>query len=188
MTATYAVIFLNGAAPTPTQTAISSIRFRTDDNNTADLTNPCKIKNVLTRSFWKGVALQPNSTFTQVSNFRHYCDGAIGWTLGTLGKLKRGNRDSGDNGCPLGSYVQATGVVNSSGDNMDTNHTYYSSQTVKSVNIQGDTSSSPALIDSTPITVAGTLCKHIVMQVEVDIDAVQGVQGTETLSWLVDEI
>src|SRR5690348_6482593 len=137
MVASYAVIRLTGSGPT--QTSVSNVRLRTDDANTADLTNPAKIKGVKTRTFWASIAIQPNGTFTQVQNIRHYCDGAIGWTMGTTGKLKRGARDSGDQGCPLGSYVQATGVVNSSGDDLNTNHTYYSAQVTPSVNINGDT-------------------------------------------------
>jgi len=186
MVASYAIIRLTGAGPT--QTSVSNVRLRTDDANTADLTNPAKIKGVKTRTFWASLALQPNGTFTQVQNIRIYCDGAIGWTMGTTGKLKIGNRDSGDIGVPTGSYVQATGTVNSSGDDFETAHSYFSSQVLKSKNIESYTSSAPGLVDSTAITVAGTLSKHAVLQGEIDTDAVQGVQATETISMLADEI
>jgi hypothetical protein len=186
LVATYEIVRVTGSGPT--LTVVSNVRLRTDDANTADLTNPCKIKAVKTRSFYAHIGIRPQGTFAQVSNIRHHSDGAIGWTMGTTGKLKRGNRDTGDHGVPLGSYDQATGSVNDTGDDLETAHAYYASQTVKSADIENDTSVSPALIDSTPITVANTLSKMIVIQVELDTNAVQGVQATETMTFLVDEI
>jgi len=186
MGATYAVQRGTGAGPT--WATVSNVRFRADDANTSDLTNPCIIDTVLRHSFWANVCIVPSGTFTQVSNIRHYSDGAIGWTFGTNGGLFRGNRDSGDKGVPDGSYQQATGTAGTDGDPIETTHTYYSGQTTKTTNIQSDTTGSPALIDSSLITVASTRSKHIVMQVRVDTDGTSGVQATETLTWRVDEI
>ena len=49
MAATYAVQILTGSGPT--FTTVTSIRLRTDDANTADLTNPCIIGASLTYSY-----------------------------------------------------------------------------------------------------------------------------------------
>lgn len=185
MVGTYAV--QRGIGASPTWSTVTSVRLRTDDANTADLTNPCLIDSVLRRSYWASICLLLGGTFSQISNIRHYSDGTIGWTLGTLGKLKRGNRDSGDHGVPDASYVQASGTPSVTGNDLDSSHTYYSGQTLKSVNITGDTSGSPATIDSTAYT-SGGRTKHIVLQAEIDTDATQGVQTAETMTFVVDEI
>lgn len=194
MAATYQVVHLNGVSP-GTQTVITNARFRTDDNNTSDLTNPCLIDTVLRYSFWKHIALLVTGTFTQVSNIRHYSDGTINtWTLGTNGKLVRGARDSGDQGCPTASYQQAAGTVGTTGYSISdaTNgHAYYKSQVTPTVNVNSDLVGAPPVIDSTAITVASTLSKGVVMQLLSDTlanGAAQGLQTTKTLTWVVDEI
>lgn len=180
------VVILTGAGPT--ETTVSNVRFRTDDANASDLVNPCKIKATLTRSFWKNVAAKFDGTFTQITNVRFHTDGAIGWTLGTLGLVKRGNRDAGDHGVPTGNYAQATGTVNDTGNDLEVSHAYFSGQTISSANVESDTVGSPAVIDSSAITVTGTRANHVVLQAEIDTDAVQGVQATETFTFLFDEI
>ena len=69
---------------------------------------------------------------TLLNNHVFYSDeGTSAWTLGTDGLVRIGLRDSGDNGVPVASYDQATGVVGTSGDDMedDTNgHAYYKTQ------------------------------------------------------------
>lgn len=185
MVATYSISRLTGAGPTVT--TVTNVRLRTDDTNTADLTNPCLIDSVLRRSYWASVALSWTGTYSQISNIRHYSDGAIGWTMGTNGKLIRGNRDSGDIGVPTASYQQATGTGGVTGDDLVVSHAYYSGQVTKSVTLQTDTSASPATIDSSAYTTDGK-SKHIVLQVYVDTDATNGLQTAETLTWIVDEI
>lgn len=185
MVATYTISRLTGSGPTVT--TVTNVRLRTDDANTADLTNPCLIDTVLRRSYWASVALSFTGTYSQISNIRHYSDGTIGWTYGTNGKLIRGNRDTGDIGCPTASYQQATGTGGVTGDDLVASHSYYSGQTTKSVTLQTDTSGSPALIDSTAY-VADNKSKHIVLQVYVDTDATNGVQSAETMTFICDEI
>lgn len=189
MAATYQVINYNaGSDGSATKTVVTNVRFRSDDDNTSDLTNPVLIDSVARYSYWKSVCLRVNGTFTQVDNFRHYTDGTIGWTLGTSGQLDRGNRDTGDHGVPEASYEIAEGTAGTTGDTISSTHTYYSGQSVKIADMSNDTSASPATIDSTAITVATTDTKHIVMQITTDTDGTQGTQSTETLTWKVDEI
>lgn len=193
MAASYSIAFRNAASP-GTQTTISNARLRTDDNNTADLTNPCIIGSSLNYSYWKHIELVFTGTFTQISNIRHYSDGTINtWTLGTGGKLVRGNRDSGDNGCPTASYQQAAGTVGTTGYSLSdaTNgHAYYKSQSTPTANVNSDLSGSPATIDTTLYTTAGQ-SKGTVLQLLIDTSgngAVQGVMATKTLTFLADEI
>lgn len=186
MSATYAV--QEGIGSGPTWSTITNARFRTDDTNTQDLTNSCIIDNVKRYSYWKSITLLMGGTFTQISNIRHYSDGTLNtWTLGTTGKVDRGNRDSGDIGCPDGSYNQASGTPGVTGNTISASHTYYSGQTVKVTNLNSDTSGSPAIVDSNAYT-SGGRTNHIVLQVEIDTDATQGVMSAKTLTWEVDEI
>ncbi len=192
MAATYQVILYNGTSDgSPTKAVVTTVRFHSSDSNAADIATPVLIDTVARYSYWKSVALRVNGTFTQVDNFRHYTDGTIGWTLGTAGALNRGNRDSGDHGCPEASFEAATGTSGTSGDALDdvTNgHSYYNGQSTPTSDMSNDTSASPATIDTTAITVAGTDTKHIVMQVITDTDGTNGVQSAETLTWKCDEI
>jgi hypothetical protein len=189
MVATLDVQRGTGTATTPTWTTITVCRLRTDDANTQDNTNTIPIDTVLRRSFWASIRLNITGTFTEVSNIRHHCDvGGIGWTMGTTGQLQRGNRDTGDMGVPNASYEQATGTVGTTGNDIATNHTFYSAQTVKVADIDGDNGAGNAkVIDSTTYT-AVSPTKHVVLQVLVDTDATSGEQTDETLTWLVDEI
>lgn len=187
MVATLDVQRALGTATTPNWTTITVCRLKTANDNAQDNNDPIPIDTVLRRSYWASIRLNITGTFTEVSNIRHHSDGAIGWTYGTAGKLKRGNRDTGDKGVPNASYEQATGTQGTTGNDLEASHTYYSGQTVKSTNINSDTSGSPALIDSTAYS-SPSPTKHVVLQVEVDTDATQGEQTDETLTWLVDEI
>lgn len=184
MAATYAVQILTGAGPT--FTTVTSIRLRTDDANTADLTNPCIIDSVLRYSYWKNVSLNFSGTFTQISNIRHYTD-STSWNWGTNGGLVRGNRDSGDKGCPTANYNQATGTTGTTGDSIAVSHTYYNGQTTKTTNLNSDTSGAPATIDSSTYASPGN-SKHVVIQVLVDTNGSQGLQTAKTNTWITDEI
>jgi hypothetical protein len=192
MAATYQVILNNGVVDgTPTKAVITNARFHSSDSNASDLLTPVLIDSVARRSYWKSISLRVNGAFTQVDNIRHYSDGTIGWTLGTAGKLNRGNRDSGDHGCLEASFEAATGTSGTTGHAIDDavdGHTFYNGQTTKTANVANDTSGSPATISTVAITSAGVDSKHIVMQVLTDTDGTQGVQSTETLTWKVDEI
>lgn len=192
MAATYQVILYNGGSDgSPTKTVVTNVRFHSSDSNASDNATPVLIDSVARYSYWKSVCIRPSGSFTQVDNIRHYTDGTIGWTLGTAGELRRGNRDSGDHGTAEGSYELATGTSGTTGDTIEdgTNgHTRYNGQSTPTADMSNDTSGSPATIDTTAITSAGTDSKHIVMQVKTDTDGTQGVQSSETLTWKVDEI
>lgn len=186
MTATATVQEATGV--TPDFNTITNTRFNTDDVYNPGSTNPIPIPAAsFNYSYWKHITLQFTGTFTSVDNIRHYCDGTIAWTLGTSGEVRRGNRDAGDHGCPLGSYDQATGTPGTTGDDLET-HSYFSAQTTKTADLTGDTAPNGATIDSNAYTSANDRCYYIVLQVKVDTDATQGTKTAETFTWKYDEI
>jgi len=191
MVATVNVQRITGPAGSKTYTNVTAVRLRTDDANTADATNPIPIPTSgYNYSYWASICLDISGTFTQISNIRHYSDGSIGWTFGTGGELRRGNRDSGDVGCPDASYQQASGTPGTTGyaiEDATNGHAYYKTQTTPTKNIANDTSSNPAVVDSSTYTAAGKT-KHIVLQVKVASDATQGTQSAEVLTFIYDEI
>lgn len=197
MPATVVVQEVTGPAGNKTYTTITNrVRLFTADQATdqgsPQLSYPIPIPDSgFNYSYWKHICLYVTGTFTKVDNIRHYSDGAIGWSLGTGGELRRGNRDSGDIGVPLDTdYAQATGTPGVSGDPIEdaTNgHPYYKTQTTPVVNVANDTSSNPALVDSTGLTSAGR-SKAIVLQVKVASNASSGVQPAETMTWKYDVI
>jgi len=196
MTATVKVMEITGPAGSKTYTEVTNrVRFFTKDQAT-DQSTPQDTYSIpiptsgYNYSYWKAICLDLSGTFTKINNIRHYTDGSIGWTLGTNGEVRRGNRDSGDHGCPDGSYQQASGTEGETGypiEDSTNGHAYYKDQTTPTVNVENDTEASPATIDSTDHTSAGKT-KHIVLQVKVDTDATQGAQAAETFTWKYDEI
>lgn len=179
----------DGSGNPSTKTTASSFRFRTDDSpTTIDTSNPLIIPDSnLNHSFWMSIGLAISGTYDEVSNIRFHTDGAIGYSLGTNGKVVRGNRDTGDNGVTEAEYEQATGTTGTSGDDLGGNHTFFSGQTTPEVDVVNDTSSSPATIDSNTYT-TNQSTKATVLQADVDTDASSGVQSDETFTWLYDEI
>jgi hypothetical protein len=142
-------------------------------------------------SYWIHICLDLTGTFTKINNIRFYSDGNINWNFGTGGELRRGNRDTGDHGCPMPSeYNLATGTEGDTGDPIEdqTNgHNYYNTQTTPTTNIANDTETTPALIDSTDHTTPEKT-KAIILQCRITNDATQGEQTNETLSFKYDEI
>ena len=174
-----------------------STRLQTADQFApTDTTYPIPIPTAgFNYSYWIHVYLNiTGGTFTQINDVRFYSDGSIDWDFGSGGELRRGNRDSGDQGAPMDTeYDVATGTQGTSGDEIEhaTNgHDYYNGQTTKTANVESDTEGSPATIDSTDHTGTGK-CKAVVLQVKLDTagnGAVQGEQTDETLTFKYAEI
>ncbi len=171
----------------------TSTRLQTKDQFApADISYPIPIPvSGFKYSYWIHVCLDLAGTFTTINNVRFYSDGTVGWNFGTGGELRRGNRDSGDHGCPLPSeYDLATGTEGDTGDSIEdgsNGHGYYNGQTTPTANVANDTEASPATIDLTDHTSAEKT-KAVVLQCRVANDAVQGEQADETLSFKYDEI
>lgn len=189
--ATLAVKQYTGA--TPDKNTVTTPRMSTSDSHNPGSDNPIPIPAAdFYYSFWMSLALSITAMndATTLNNHKFYSDGTIGWTLGTAGELRIGARDTGDYGCPEGSYDQATGTTGTTGDDMEDGsdgHTYYKSQTNKTDPVGGFTSGSPATIDTGDHTVAEDF-KHVVLQAKVDDDATRGAQTAETLTFQYDEV
>ncbi len=195
MVATVVVKEYNGATP-GVATTITQGRYCTMDSYNPGLSNPCVVPSAdVNYSYWKHHNIAFSGDFTQISNIRWYTSGTIAssWALGTDGYLAVGIKSTGDNGCPIASYVQATGTQGTTGnfmDNVTNGHTYYKSgsSNYAAPNDADDyTSAATLLIDSTAYTSAGS-SKCVVTQVVIDTDATQGDKASETLTFRYDEI
>jgi hypothetical protein len=183
--------------PGAENTIATSTRLQTADQfDITDTTYPVPIPAAgFNYSYWITVYLEiTGGTFTQINNVRFYSDGTIGWNFGTGGELRRGNRDSGDQGHAMNTeYDVATGTQGTTGHSIEdgTNgHDFYNAQTTKTADVEGDTSGAPATVDSGNHTIAEK-CKAIVLQVKLDTagnGASQGEQTDETLTFMYDEI
>ncbi len=162
-----------------------------DGRDQTDTTNPVIIPGAgFGYSFWKHICLSiDGGSYTQVDNVQMWCDGTIGWALGTSGILQVGTKDSGPHGCPDGSYEQPTGTGDY-GYPIDDNtngHDYYKAQTVGVQDIESFPTGSKMLVDSGAHT-TDERTKGVVYQAKVDTDATQGEQDDETITYSYDEI
>ena len=174
----------------------TDVRFCTKDAFNPVATSPCIIPpdgTGFNYSFWKHLFLDISGTYTTLNHIRFYTDGTISWTLGTGGGLYVGIRTTGDNGCPMdASYEVATGVVNTSGDTMDGNHSYYTGASGSVVDAKVYKSDATLDIDSTSYGPNAAVDSNaVVLQVKLDTSingCVQGTQVDETLTFIYDEI
>lgn len=178
---------------TPTHSTVTTPRMSTSDTNAPGTSYPIPIPAAdFNFSYWMSLALAITNIqdATLLNNHKVYMDGACGWALGTSGELNVGLRDSGDNGCPEGSYDQAGGTEGTTGYDIadDTNgHAYYKSQSPEEGALDGYTSGSPLTVDTGDHTIAEDF-KHIVLQAKVDTDATRGAQTAETITFQYDEV
>lgn len=198
MVATVNVQEVTGAAGSKTYTTISDrVRLFTKDQATNQVTPqtdyPVPIPAAgLNYSYWKHVCLDIAGSGFSITNIRHYSDGDVGWNFGTSGALNRGNKDAGDHGCPTASYEQALGTEGTTGypiDDAGDGHDYYNGETVGVANVDADTSTTPATIDSTTHTSAEKsymICLQVVVDTAAN-GAIQGTQTAETMTWKYDE-
>ncbi len=189
--ATVVVKQLTGAGPTAT--TVTTPRLSTSDAAAPGTGNPIPIPAAdFNFSYWMSLQLTITALndATLLNNHKFYSDGAIGWTLGTGGKLVVGVRDAGDEGCPAASYDQATGTGGTTGHDMEDNtngHAYYKDQTTETALVSSFTSGASMTVDSGDHTAAEAF-KHVVVQVKVDDDATRGAQSAEVLTFQWDEI
>ena len=196
MAATVVIQEMNGTAPAYTERGTGAIaaRYNTRDIYDPGLNYPIPIPSAgFNYSYWKSHCLDLSGTFTKINNIKWYSAGNPDWTFGTGGEVRVGKRDSGDNGCPGGSYDQAEGTQDVTGfpiEDATNGHTYYKAQGTPTAKIGDYLSGSPLQIDTTDYTAAGKT-KHCVTQVKCDTAANGASQGEQsdivlTLQW--DEI
>ena len=192
--ATLEIKHLHGAGPT--EDTVTTPRMSTMDDDDPGTSNPIPIAGSGSNfSFWMSLNLDITAMndATLLNNHKLYMDGACGWTLGTGGELWVATKTTTDDGCPLGSYDQATGTVGTTGHDMDdvTNgHTYYKTGSANyqaPTALDGWTSGAPGTIDTGDHTIAENF-KHCILQCEVDDDATRGAQVAETITFMYDEV
>ncbi len=180
----------------PTKDTVTTPRLSTMDDDAPGTANPIPIKESgIAFSFWMTLHLTITDIHeaTVLNNHKFFMDGACGWALGTAGDLFIGKKSTGDDGVPGASYDRATGEVGVDGDDMNDvtdGHAYYktgSSDYNAPVASDSFTSVAPMTVDSGEHTIAEEF-KGVVLQVEVDDDAVRGAQAAETLTFQYDEV
>ena len=196
MAASVTIKEANGAGPayTTVDDGANPARFCNADNNAPVLATPCVIATGgvgnLSYSFWKHFFLDLSGSYTRINNVVFYCDGTIGWALGTAGEVRIGLRDAGDNGLATTDYDQSTGTT-STGDDMEngaSGHAYYKGQGTPSADVSSYVTGSALTIDSANHDGAAEKTKGCVMQTKVDGDATRGEQTDETFTFRFDEI
>lgn len=189
---------LDAVGAGPTYSTIAAARLLTDDlSSSTDTTYPIPIPaddtdgwggDSINYSYWKHFALElEGDGWSQINNVRMYSDGAIGWNYGDGGSLFVGGSVDADQGCPLGSYDQATGTQSVTGDPMfdaTSGHSFYNIRTQYA--LSGWTSGSPGTIDSSDYTTSPDTTNFAVLQVAVSDNATYGTQTPETVTWMYD--
>ena len=152
----------------PTTTAVTNVRFNTDDTANPGTTNPLvKPAAGTNRSYWKTVYLNADTTPSgTIDNVRIHSDGAIGWT-GI--EVYAGS---------TGTYTQATGTPGTTGTD----------STVATANIEAwVTGAKKQLTGSISNPSTGRITDHVVMQADLSTSAVAGTLAAETVTWTYDE-
>lgn len=191
MTASVSVEEGNGAGPA--WTVITVGRYCTTDSYNPVNTYPCVVPSAsFNYSYWKSHRLAFSGSFTSLSNFRWYCSGSVrsNWNLGATGMLMIFKRDTGYHGCPTGNYQQAVGSQGISGTYVkdgSAGHAFYKDQTIAAQDADTFTSAAPLTFDEATYTSAGST-RHVVTQLKIATDAVQGDKANETFTFRYDEI
>lgn len=184
MTATVSIRRWTGSAGAPTKTDITAINTRAnaeDNHSTAGTTNPVRIPTAGTNySYWVSTRLSVDGgTFTLINNLRWYSDGAN--NLGTGVGMNVAKASTGANA----GYRQASGTAGTTGDELNgTNHTGLDEAVASAFTF---TSGSPKGLNGSA-SGTGDLGDFVVYQITVGTSAGPGATGTETLTWVYDEV
>ena len=167
MAATVSVQQCYGAGPSVT--AITNLRFNTDDTVNPGVNNPMvKPAAGTNRSYLKTVYLNADTTPSgTINNVKLYCDGTIGWT-----------------GCTLylgtsGTYTQAAGTEGTTGND--------SSVATADITKYSSAASAKQITGSISNPSTGKITDYVVMQVDLTNSAVAGTLTQETLTFQYDE-
>ena len=164
MAATVIVNEFHGPTATPVKTDKTSgtVRFKNADNATVDLNDPMVIPTAGTDiSYEKILRLNATGTFTQISNYKFYTDGANSLGTGVSCLYKK----EGAYGTPI-EPPNTTGFTD----------------------IFAATSGAPVTLGTPNVTAAGDFGDFLTMILTVDSTASQGTTTQETLTFSWDEI
>jgi len=207
MVATVEIKEITGSEASPTYTlkddSSNPSRYYTADIADSDSTAyPIPIPTTGTnRSFWKSHCLDITvAPDTYIKNVRYYQTWTTSphddWSLGTDGDLIVGVSSSTvadcrtlSQGCPIANYDQATGTVGTTGDAIETTHSYYSATAGKKMSITNFSSQNSALMVQSGQVVGNTTGKSyiVVTQVIVGSGATQGLKADKTATFVYDE-
>lgn len=174
-----------------------NIRFKTNDNPVIDTADPIPIPGTGTnRSFWKPLFLKvTGGSFVQINNIQFFTDGT---DFGTGILVNVGDQLPTKNALSSSGYNVATGIVGTSGDEMNitTNPTTGYTGITSVTDAFTFTSGSPfAPGDVTTISESGNIIdavgetsNYYVFQMEVVPAASPGDLPDETWTWQYDEI
>lgn len=177
MAATVIINRWTGAGPTQTDITSSNTRASTSDDPAPGTANPIPIPAAGTNySFWVSTRLEvtvtPDGT---INNIQWYTDGANGFGTGVT-----------VNGQDASAYVQATGTVGSTGDELTQgNHANLSAAPVDVFTF--DSGSPKAITGSMTNPNTGDLGDFFVYQFAVADTAAAGATPQETFTWQFDE-
>ena len=178
-------------SPDATPITLTNLRFRTDDVNTQDTTNPIPIVAGQTKySYWRQVYLKCTTPpSTKVDNIKMYTDGG-GFGTGITTYIA-GQFPTHNSGATTG-YDLATGTPGDTGDRMDSGAPKHTDCTTRN-DLFGYTSGAPmtgpsisesgAIINDTDETT-----DYVVLQVVVGDTASPGTKSAETITFQYDEI
>ncbi len=183
MAATVNIYELNGAAPgVATNKSSGSVRFKNADNASVDLNNPLVVPASLTEySFQKYLRLRiDGGGFTQLSNLRAYSDGASGFGTGvkvwywTAGSHAQPEEPPATVDPP---HYPATGSPQTAGADL------FSRTSASPIDL--DAINAGPFVNGSPSEWIGDF---LVLVMEIETTAVQGVLPSETLTFAYDEI
>ena len=166
MAATVIVNEFHGPTATPVKTNKTSgtVRFKNADNATVDLNDPMVIPTAGTDiSYEKILRLNATGTFTSISNYKFYTDGANGLGTGVSVLYKK----EGAYGTP----IEPASTTAFGGTDLFT-----------------ATSGAPVTLGTPSVTAVGDFGDFLTMILTVGSTASQGTTAQETLTFAWDEI
>jgi hypothetical protein len=191
------VAIQEGTGASVSWATITQARLCTRDSSSPGDYDPCVVPATgYYYSYWKHHSLYMTGSFAKITNIRVFSSGAMktNWELGTGGMVLIAVRDpaphTAANGCPVGSYQQAAGTQGTTGyyiGDVTNGHGYYKAQTVKTVDFDSYTSTTPLLIDSSEYTTTASRSYSWVLQAKLATNAVQGDKPNEIVVCRYDE-
>jgi len=207
MPATVYIKEVTGSESSPTLTlkdTSNPSRYYTADRPESNLTDyPIPIPDSGTnRSFWKSHCLDVTSgPSTHIKDIKYYqtwdSSPHDDWELGTGGDLIVGVSSNSESdwrtktqGCPFSEYDQATGTEGTTGDPLETTHSYYSSTPGKYTSITHFSSQSSALMVQAGVAFSSGETGQsnlVVTQLIVGPGATPGLKDLKTATFVYDE-
>ena len=164
-----------------------NVRFRTDDANTQDLTNPIPIVTGQTKySFWRHLYLYCSvAPVTSVDNVKFYTDGG---GFGTGITFSVGDEFPVNTAAaPSSGYEKGDGTVGDTGIELVTGHSGISNKTDAFTFTSGATLSVTIGEAGNLLNAIGEMTNYVLFQMDVDDTASPGTLSAETLTFQFDE-